>query len=127
MDCIFCKIINGEIPSNIVYEDDVVSVFLDVNPQADGHSLIVPKKHYNNVLDCDDQTLSHVQEVVKKLYPIYRDRLGCEGLTLIQNNDYGQEVKHYHMHLIPRYADDDLHLETKLQTKNIQEIFDKLK
>lgn len=127
MDCIFCKLANGEIPTNIVYEDDLVCVFLDANPIAYGHSLIVPKKHYININDIDSNTLRHIQETAQKLYPKYRDKLNCIGMTLTQNNDYGQEIKHYHLHLIPRYQDDNLNFHPQKEPIDLQEVLNKLK
>lgn len=103
MNCIFCKIINKEIPSYIVYEDDLVVSFLDINPRSKGHILIVPKEHYENLLDIDLDTLFHINKISKKIYSLLKDKLNIEGLTIEQNNEYGQDVKHYHMHLIPRY------------------------
>lgn len=106
MDCLFCKIIDGSIPSNKVYEDDTVLVFLDINPNTNGHMLIIPKKHIVTVDDVDSSLASHILEVEKKMHKLLVDKLGCKGLTIVQNNDLGQEVKHYHVHLIPRYEDD---------------------
>lgn len=106
-DCLFCKIINNEIPSSTIYEDDLIKVFLDINPTTNGHMLIIPKKHHVNVMDIDEDIVSHALKVIKeKLYPMLKKNLGCDGLTIVQNNEYGQEVKHYHIHLIPRYQDD---------------------
>lgn len=106
-DCLFCKIINNEIPSSTIYEDDLIKVFLDINPTTNGHMLIIPKKHHVNVMDIDENVVSHALKVIReKLYPMLKKNLGCDGLTIVQNNEYGQEVKHYHIHLIPRYQDD---------------------
>lgn len=106
-DCLFCKIINNEIPSSTIYEDDLIKVFLDINPTTNGHMLIIPKKHHVNVMDIDENIVSHALKVIReKLYPMLKKNLGCDGLTIVQNNEYGQEVKHYHIHLIPRYQDD---------------------
>ena len=123
MDCLFCKIINREIPSEIIYEDDKVLVFLDINPTTNGDSLIVPKKHFKDFREVDDETLFHINETIKKLYPIYQEKLGCEGLTICHNTDYGQEIKHFHMHFIPRYDNDEVkHLSNKEILKDINEI-----
>ena len=108
MDCLFCKIISGDIPSNTIYEDEFVKVFLDINPISNGHCLIVSKKHYSNIEDIDLETLKHVNEVAKKMYKELKEKLNCEGLTLVQNNGLGQEVKHYHLHLVPRYTNDEI-------------------
>lgn len=107
-DCIFCKIIKKEIPSYTIYEDELIKVFLDVNPVSNGHMLVIPKKHYENILDIDTNIISHTTDVIKnKLYDLIKENLNCDGLTIAQNNEYGQEVKHYHIHLIPRYKDDN--------------------
>ena len=106
MDCIFCKIINGDIPSNTIYEDEMVKVFLDINPNTNGHMLIIPKKHIVTVDELDSELATHILEVEKKMYKLLKEKLNVEGLTIVQNNDLGQDVKHYHVHLIPRYKDD---------------------
>ena len=103
----YCKIIKNELPSKTIYEDDLIKVFLDINPTTNGHMLIIPKKHHVNVMDIDEDIVSHALKVIReKLYPMLKKNLGCDGLTIVQNNEYGQEVKHYHIHLIPRYQDD---------------------
>ena len=108
MDCLFCKIINGKIPSKTIYEDDLVKVFLDINPNSNGHSLIVPKKHLQDFRELDDELLLHIHKLINKLYPIYKEKLHCEGLTICNNTELGQEVKHFHVHLIPRYPNDEI-------------------
>lgn len=107
MDCIFCKIINGDIPSYTIYEDDIVKVFLDVNPMSPGHSLIIPKKHFDNLDDIDSNILSHINIVAKKMHTLFKEKLNIDGLTLIQNNGDVQEVKHYHLHLKPYYKENN--------------------
>ena len=128
MDCIFCKIINGDIPSYTVYEDELIKVFLDVNPITNGHSLVVPKKHYKDINDIDLDTLTHIQKTVKDLFTKYKEKLNCDGLTLCQNNEYGQEVKHYHMHLTPRYKKDGWeHNYNKNELRPVEEVFKTIK
>ena len=123
MDCLFCKIANGEIPSEVVYEDNIVKVFLDINPTTNGDSLIVPKKHFKDFREVDDETLAHMNDVAKKLYPMYQEKLNCQGLTLSHNTDYSQDIKHFHIHFIPRYNDDGVkHLSNKDMLKDIKEI-----
>lgn len=107
-DCIFCKIMKGEIPSYTIYEDEIVKVFLDIEPLANGHCLVVPKKHTENIETIDDETLMHIQKVSKEMYNLFKEKLGCIGMTRLQNNGYGQDVKHYHLHLIPRYENDNI-------------------
>lgn len=108
MDCIFCKIIKGEIPSYTLYEDEIVKVFLDVDPKANGHTLIIPKKHYQDINDIDKETYCHIFEVAKKIKKQLEDKLRIEGVTFVQNNGISQEVKHYHLHLIPNYTTNEL-------------------
>lgn len=103
MDCIFCKIIDGEIPSYTIYEDDIVKVFLDVNPTSNGHTLIIPKKHYSDIMDINNDTLTHIFDVARKIKINLEETLHCDGITFAQNNGDAQEVKHYHLHIIPYY------------------------
>lgn len=103
MDCLFCKIVNGDIPSYTLYEDEIVKVFLDINPEACGHMLIIPKKHFLNIDDIDNTTLSHIMDTARKMKKLLEDKFNIDGLTLIQNNGDVQEVKHYHLHLKPFY------------------------
>lgn len=110
MDCLFCKIIEGNIPSKTIYEDEKVKVFLDINPDTNGHCLIIPKKHIVTVNELDDELITHILEVEKKMYKLLTEKLNIEGLTIVQNNDLGQDVKHYHVHLIPRYKNDNWNL-----------------
>ena len=127
-DCLFCKIINKEIPSKIIYEDDDLIAFLDISPTTNGDTLIVPKKHYKDFLEIDNQTLEKINNLVKKLYPIYQEKLNCDGLTLSTNLDYGQEIKHYHLHFIPRYKNDEVkHLSNKEILKDLDEIINLIK
>ena len=105
MECLFCKIINGDIPCLKIYEDDIVIAFLDINPDSDGHTLIIPKKHFTDLDDIDLQTLNHINSVSKKLKKLLEDKLGCIGISLLQNNGSAQEIKHYHLHLKPFYKD----------------------
>ena len=105
-NCLFCKIIKGEIPSYTVYENDNVKAFMDINPMSKGHLLVIPKNHYTNLFDVDKEVLRQIDELICETYPRLKEKLGAEGLTRIQNNELGQEVKHYHMHLIPRYKND---------------------
>lgn len=122
-DCLFCKIINKEIDSEIIYEDDKVLVFLDINPTTNGDTLIIPKEHFENYLFVPDELLIHMNLIYKKLYKIYKEKLNCIGLTLSTNIEYGQDIKHMHMHFIPRYLDDEVkHLSNKDILKNIKEI-----
>ncbi len=127
-DCIFCKIVNNEIKSHTIYEDELVKVFLDANPETNGHMLIIPKKHYQNILDLDEKIIPHAVKIIKeKLYPLIKEKLHCDGMTIAQNNEYGQEVKHFHIHVVPRYENDqDYHSYNKDILISTEDIYSKL-
>ncbi len=123
MDCLFCKIINKEIPSKIIYEDEDLMAFLDISPTTNGDTLIVPKKHYKDFLEIDNETMTKINNLARKLYLIYKEKLNCDGLTLSTNIDYGQDIKHYHLHFIPRYLNDEVkHLSNKEIIKSLDDI-----
>ena len=105
MDCIFCKIANGEIPSASLYEDDEFKVILDLGPLAKGHSLILPKRHCANIYEAPEEMVSKAFRLAKKMAGKMTDALQCDGFNIIQNNGEaaGQTVFHLHIHLIPRY------------------------
>ena len=106
-DCIFCKIIKGELPSKTIYEDDLVKVIMNINPSTDGHLLILPKEHCVNIMDIKEDIITHSFKLIRDtLYPLLKEKLNCEGLTIAENNELGQEIKHFHIHLTPRYPDD---------------------
>lgn len=127
-DCIFCKIIKGEIPSKTIYEDDLIKIIMNINPATNGHLLVIPKEHLVNINDIKEEIVTHSFKIIRdKMYPLLKERLNCEGLTLAQNNELGQEIKHYHIHLIPRYPEDNADFnynEDKLS--DLEEIFTKL-
>ena len=112
MDCIFCKIAAGEIPSKTLYEDDKVKVIFDVSPATLGHTLIIPKEHYANVFEIKDELLAYAHTVAKKIAIALKEATGCKGINILQNNGEvaGQSVFHLHVHIIPRYDDDDAHI-----------------
>lgn len=126
MNCIFCKIIKGDIPSYTIYEDEIVKVILDINPVSNGHMLIIPKTHYVNLMDIDDSVLSHIMNTSKDLYKKYKDKLNMDGLSITQNNDYGQEVKHYHLHLIPRYENDNIEFIKPTNLDSVEDVYKKM-
>ena len=107
-DCIFCKIANGEIPTNTIYEDERFRVILDLGPATKGHALILPKDHYKNLYEIPDETAGKVMKLAKKMAIRMPDKLQADGFNLVQNNNEvaGQTVFHFHLHLIPRYNDD---------------------
>lgn len=127
MDCLFCKINEESIPSKTIYEDEIVKVFLDINPNTNGHCLIIPKEHIVTVNELDDKTITHILKVEKQMYKLLKEKLNIEGLTIVQNNELGQEVKHYHVHLIPRYSDDNWNLTYNQESiKSLDEIHSKI-
>ena len=111
-DCIFCKLANGIIPTNSLYEDDVVKVIFDAGPASLGHVLILPKEHFDNVYALDDDTAAHVFQVAVKVAKALKEGLNLEGLNIVQNNGEiaGQTVFHFHMHIIPRYKGDTVNV-----------------
>lgn len=115
---IFCKIINKEIPSYTIYEDDKVISILDINPNSCGHSLIIPKKHIKDLYEMDNDTYMHIFNISKKIANLLTEKLNCDGITLIQNNGIAQEVKHFHLHIIPKYKN-------KINL-DIEEVYDKI-
>lgn len=116
MDCIFCKIAKGEIPSATLYEDEDFRVMLDIGPASLGHALILPKQHYANIYELPDELAAKVFVLAKKTARALQKGLNLEGLNVLQNNGTlaGQTVFHFHMHLIPRYQGDELGLSWKL-------------
>ena len=128
-DCIFCKIIKGEIPSRTIYEDDLIAIIMNINPATNGHLLVIPKNHYENLMDTPNEIITHSMDIVReKIYPLLKKRLNCKGLTISQNNELGQEIKHYHIHLTPRYDNDLLDFNyNKDMISDLDEIFNKLK
>ncbi|MUV90773.1 HIT domain-containing protein [Halapricum sp. CBA1109] len=107
-DCIFCSIVDGEIPSRTVYEDDTVLAFLDANPLAPGHTLVIPKTHYERLNDVPAATASELYARLHELVPAVEDAADAPASTVAFNNGEaaGQEVPHVHAHVVPRTADD---------------------
>ena len=124
-DCIFCKIIKGEIPSYTIYEDDKMKAFLDVNPVSNGHVLLIPKTHYKNFLDTPDELMKEMYHIIKtKIYPLLEEKLQITGLSICQ---IGKDVNHYHIHLIPQYENEEFEFKyNKENIKNVEEIYTKL-
>ncbi|MCC8168352.1 MAG: HIT family protein [Clostridiales bacterium] len=108
-NCIFCKLANGIIPTNSIYEDDDFNVILDASPASKGHALILPKQHYKNLYEIDPQVLAKAAQLAQRIVCHEKDVLGAAGYNVLQNNEpaAGQTVFHYHIHLIPRYAQED--------------------
>ena len=105
-ECLFCKIVKGEISSYKVYEDENTLAFLDINPEGLGHTLVVPKKHFNNYEDIDLETIRYVNETGKIVFDKIMKELNPDGIRLVQNNGIIQDVLHYHLHLVPVYKSD---------------------
>ena len=127
-DCIFCKLANGIIPTNSLYEDDVVKVIFDAGPASSGHVLILPKEHFDNVYSLDDDTAAHIFQVAVKVAKALKEGLNLEGLNIVQNNGEiaGETVFHFHMHIIPRYKGDTVNVGWKPGEVTDEEI-DKIK
>lgn len=109
-NCVFCRIASGEIPSTKVYEDDSVIAFLDIGPLAEGHTLLIPKRHYMDIRDADGDVLAEMLKVVPRLARAIMQATGASGLNLLQNTgaSSGQAVFHLHFHMIPRIEGDRL-------------------
>lgn len=111
-DCTFCKIANGEIPSATLYEDEDFRVILDLGPASKGHALILPKAHAANIYEISDDMAAKAMILAKKMATKMTEALKCDGFNIVQNNGEpaGQTVFHFHMHLIPRYKNDNVGL-----------------
>ncbi|HHW79669.1 MAG TPA: HIT family protein [Acholeplasmataceae bacterium] len=121
---IFQMIINRSIPSYIVYEDDLVIAFLDIQQTTKGHTLVVPKEPYENIFDIPNDLLNHLMSVVKMLSLKIKNAFNATGINLLNNNgkDAGQTVFHYHFHIIPRYKNDSLKIEFTDHSKTLDEV-----
>jgi histidine triad (HIT) family protein len=111
-DCLFCKIVAGEVPAERVDEDERTLAFMDINPWTRGHALVVPKRHWRNLYDVGEDDLAATAAAAKRLASRARDRLACDGVNLLNSCEQAawQTVFHFHVHVIPRYDDDPLKL-----------------
>lgn len=132
-DCIFCKLANGDITTNTLYENEKFRVILDASPAVKGHALVLPKDHFANIYEIDEQTAGEAAAVAKKMAKKISDTLHCDGLNILQNNGEaaGQTVFHYHIHLIPRYQGDEDKIQitwkqNSFSDEEMQEIKDQL-
>lgn len=130
-NCIFCKIARKEIPGRIVYEDDVCLAFLDLSQVTDGHTLVIPKKHYQSFLEVDDDVLEHMIKVTKKLANEIVKKTGASGCNILSNAGEvaGQSVPHFHIHIIPRYSEQDgltLRFKDRSKEADLDAIYDKI-
>lgn len=131
-NCIFCKIANGEIPSYTVYEDDDFKVIFDISPASKGHALVIPKEHYKNLFELDESIASKALVIAKKVATELSTELDCDGFNLLQNNEEiaGQTVFHFHIHLIPRYKNDNVKFTTtpgKIDKEFAEKLAEKIK
>jgi histidine triad (HIT) family protein len=123
-DCIFCKIVAGEIPAERVDEDEHTIAFMDLNPWTRGHALVIPREHSPNLYEIGDDDLAHTAAASKRLARRMKERLGCDGINLINSSEPAawQTVFHFHVHVIPRYDDDPLELPTRPQEADPDEL-----
>jgi histidine triad (HIT) family protein len=123
-DCIFCKIVAGEIPSHKIDEDDKTLAFMDINPWTKGHALVIPKEHSRNIYDADPEDLAAAHKAAQRVAQRLRDRLDCEGINVLQSSEpvAMQTVFHTHVHVIPRYSDDGLRLPAHPQPAEHEEL-----
>ncbi|MDA3856148.1 MAG: HIT family protein [Candidatus Woesearchaeota archaeon] len=107
-ECIFCKIVSGEIPSYKVYEDEDIMAFFDISIGNDFHTLVIPKKHSEDIFDIEEILLQKLISVTKKIATKYKEELNIDNVNIIQSNgkDAQQDVFHYHMHILPRNKND---------------------
>ncbi len=112
MDCLFCKIIKGEIPCYQIYEDDFVIAFLDIHPHAPGHTLVIPKEHYADFTTITPQLMTHMQKVVAELTTMLMQKMACKGIRIVINYGELQEIKHFHIHLIPNQTNQETNVDT---------------
>ena len=119
-ECIFCKILKGEIPSKRLYEDDKVIVIMDVNPKVDGHSLVIPKEHVTDFKEASNELISHMFDVARMMTDKLMSKLDVSAITLGINYGDSQMVKHLHLHLLPNF-------EITEASKSVDEVYDILK
>jgi len=110
MKCIFCEIINGTLPKRLIYEDEHTLAFLDIADDVDGHTIVVPRKHISNILDCDGETLTHLMQIVQLISKHYVNCCGYQGVNLLNESgaEAQQSVPHLHIHIIPRKHGDGI-------------------
>lgn len=129
-NCVFCRIISGELPSMKVYDDAYTLVIMDIAGDVDGHMLAIPKKHIKSIFDCDDITLHHVMDAVKVVASRLKEKCGYDGVNLLNASGEaaGQSVEHFHIHLIPRKDGDGIDAWPQFQgaKEEISEIYHKI-
>jgi histidine triad (HIT) family protein len=114
-ECIFCKVLAGEIPAELVDEDEHTVAFMDINPWTRGHALVIPRRHSTDLLEIPEDDLARTAAGAKRLAARMKERLGCDGVNLINSCGAAawQTIFHFHIHVIPRYEDDPLQLPTR--------------
>jgi len=124
MSCIFCKIVNGEISARKLYENDEFIAILDAFPSSVGHSLVIPKAHVDDILEMDEALAGRAFALAAKIAKKMKPALNCDGINILQNNGEaaGQTVYHLHVHIIPRYADDNVAIKWGTAADNEDEI-----
>lgn len=130
--CIFCKVVKGELPSFKIYEDADVLAFLDIRPAVEGHTVVVPKRHYENIFDIPDELIGKVTVVAKRISIRYKEKMKLDGINILSSNGRAadQEVMHFHMHVIPRRKEDshDLRISNYGRDgKDLKSIWERLK
>ena len=106
MDCIFCKFVKGELPANLVYEDDLIMCFLTIEPINEGHVLIIPKNHYLDTDEIPTEIVSSMMVLSKKIVKVIKEKYSPDGYSIMQNGGEFNDIGHYHMHVFPRYKGD---------------------
>lgn len=127
-DCTFCKIVKGEIPSIKVWEDEKHIAFLDITPATKGHTLVIPKEHFENIFEIPETDFESIMGVVKKIASLVKEKLNADGMNILNSNNpvAQQEIPHFHIHLIPRYNGSNFKIELKNKTKINQEELNKI-
>lgn len=131
-DCIFCKIVNDELPSYKIYEDDYILAFLDLSQETIGHTLIIPKSHYENIFETPEDILAMINIIAKKISIDLKFKLNFSGVNILNSSgkDAQQDVFHLHYHIIPRYKDSDFKIKferNNSREKNLETIYNKIK
>ncbi|MBE6060033.1 MAG: HIT family protein [Clostridium sulfidigenes] len=106
MDCIFCKIVKGDLPSNLVYEDDLIMCFLTIEPINEGHVLIIPKSHYLDTDEIPTEVVTSMMVLSKRIVKVIKEKYSPDGYSVMQNGGEFNDIGHYHMHVFPRYKGD---------------------
>ena len=130
-NCLFCNIIKGKVFAYKIYEDDFTLCFLDKKPASRGHSLVIPKEHFENIYDINEENLEKILNTIKKVTFILKEKLGCEGINILHASGEvaQQSIPHFHFHILPRYRNDGLDAWPKIKYKKIdlKKVFEDIK